>query len=70
MSVPDKCPVCGKSDKWIFVDQQRKGFSAGKAALGAFLLGPVGIIGGGLGRKKVYYICGNCGFQHEYSKHY
>ena len=67
MSVPDRCPVCGSS-KWIFVDKQRKGFSVGKAAIGGFLLGPVGLLGGALGHKKVYYVCGDCGFQHEYNK--
>ena len=60
--------MCGEKQKWILVDQTKKGFSVGKAAAGAVLLGPVGLIGGALGKKKVAYACGSCGFQHEYDK--
>lgn len=63
---PGKCPMCGERTKWIKVDQTKKGFSVGKAALGGFILGPVGLVGGALGKKKSCYACGNCGFQHEY----
>lgn len=66
MKAPFKCPMCGSSN-WKQVDQQRKGFSVGKAAVGGILLGPVGLLGGALGKKKVYYCCGNCGFEHEYN---
>lgn len=38
----------------------------GKAAAGAILLGPVGLVGGALGKKKQSYYCGKCGFNHEY----
>lgn len=65
-AAPNKCPMCGEKVRWVKVDQSKKGFSVGKAAAGAFLLGPVGLVGGALGKKKVYYACGNCGFQHEY----
>lgn len=44
----------------------KKGFSVGKAAVGAVLLGPIGLVGGALGKKKQCYYCGNCGFNHEY----
>lgn len=63
---PDKCPMCGESAKWIKVDENKKGFSVGKAAVGGLLLGPVGLVGGALGKKRVCYACGKCGFQHEY----
>ena len=66
MKAPLKCPMCG-SYKWHKVDTQRKGFSLGKAAVGGVLLGPVGLLGGALGKKKSYYCCGECGFQHEYN---
>ena len=66
MSAPFKCPMCGEQTKWIRVDVQKKGFSAGKAAVGGILFGPIGLVAGGLGKKKVWYACGNCGFQHEY----
>lgn len=67
MSAPNKCPMCGETLMWKKVDTQKKGFSVGKAALGGFLLGPVGLLGGALGKKKVWYACGKCGFQHEYN---
>ena len=51
---------------WKKVDESNKGFSVGKAAVGAVLLGPVGLVGGALGKKKQCYYCGKCGFNHEY----
>lgn len=66
MMIPMKCPVCGDTLMWKKVDTQNKGFSVGKAALGGFLFGPVGLLGGALGKKKSLYVCGKCGFQHEY----
>ena len=44
----------------------KKGFSVGKAAVGAVLLGPIGLVGGALGKKKVSYYCTKCNFQHDY----
>lgn len=64
--VPDKCPMCGETENWKLVDTSKKGFSVGKAAAGAVLLGPIGLVGGALGKKKQSYYCGNCGFNHEY----
>lgn len=66
MAVPYSCPMCGESIKWIQVDEEKKGFSVGKAAAGAILFGPVGLVGGALGKKRVCYCCGRCGFKHEY----
>ena len=66
MTAPHQCPMCGEIAKWIRIDEQNKGFSVGKAAIGGLLLGPIGLIGGALGKKKVMYRCGNCGFEHEY----
>lgn len=68
MKAPKKCPMCGEEEKWIQIDETKKGFSVGKAAVGGILLGPVGLIGGALGKKKVAFACGNCRFQHEYDK--
>lgn len=66
MKAPSKCPMCGESEKWKKVDTQNKGFSVGKAAVGAALLGPIGLVGGALGKKQSTYFCGNCGFNHDY----
>lgn len=68
MSAPNKCPMCGEREKWVNVEELKKGYSVGKAAVGAVLFGPLGLVGGMLGKKKVFYCCGNCGFQHEYKK--
>ena len=58
--------MCSESLRWKKIDEGNKGFSVGKAAAGALLLGPVGLVGGALGKKKVTYCCGKCGFKHEY----
>jgi tellurium resistance protein TerD len=39
----------------------QKGFGLGKAAVGGLLLGPVGLLGGMLGRKKMELVCQACG---------
>lgn len=67
MKAPGKCPMCGETFKWKQVDKANKGFSLGKAVVGGVIFGPVGLLGGALGKKKVYYCCGNCGFEHEYN---
>lgn len=51
-----KCPKCG-SMNFSF---GQKGFGLGKAAIGTILLGPLGLFGGMLGRKKVELICLKC----------
>jgi hypothetical protein len=38
----------------------------GKAAAGGLLLGPIGLVGGALGKKKKTYYCQNCGFREDY----
>ena len=63
---PDRCLMCGEQQNWKLVDVSKKGFSVGKAAVGAVLLGPIGLVGGALGKKKQCYYCGKCGFNHEY----
>ncbi len=54
-----KCPVCGSMSIGI----GQKGFSLGKAAAGGILLGPVGLLGGLIGRKKVEIICQACEYK-------
>ena len=41
------------------------GFSGGKAAAGAILLGPVGLLAGAFGKKKIKYQCKECGYTVE-----
>lgn len=63
---PLACPACGSIKDWVKVDTSNKGFSVGKAAAGAVLLGPIGLVGGALGKKKETYYCKNCGFRNDY----
>ena len=66
MKAPNRCPICNESSKWIMVDKSKKGFSTGKAITGGLFLGPLGLVCGARGKKKKYYCCGSCGFEHEY----
>lgn len=59
---PNKCPKCGELNTFEMMSEKKGGFSGGKAAAGAILLGPVGIVGGLLGKKKILYQCSNCGY--------
>ncbi len=54
-----KCPSCGSPQ----ISAGNKGFGLGKAAAGGILLGPVGLLGGIFGSKKVIVTCLNCGKQ-------
>ena len=65
---PKKCPMCNEKKGWKLVGEDKKGFSGGKAAAGAILLGPVGLVGGALGKKRKTYACANCQFKQEYKK--
>ena len=48
-----KCPKCGSTQ----FTAKNKGFGLGKAALGAVVLGPVGLLGGLVGSKKIRVVC-------------
>jgi tellurium resistance protein TerD len=52
-----RCPKCNSSQ--LSVD--KKGFGLGKAATGGLLLGPVGLLGGLIGSKKIQITCLKCG---------
>lgn len=54
-----KCPVCDSTQ----ITAGNKGFGLGKAAAGGILLGPVGLLGGLIGSKKIIVTCLNCGNQ-------
>lgn len=57
------CPRCKRT--MIPIIQRTGGFSAGKAAIGAVVAGPIGIAAGALGRKRTLYRCTNCGYAVE-----
>lgn len=65
---PKKCPMCSAKNEWKLVDKSKKGFSGGKAVVGAVVFGPIGILGGTFGKKYQTFICAKCKFQHEYKK--
>jgi ribosomal protein S27E len=52
-----KCPKCESMN----IAFGQKGFSLGKSAIGAVLLGPFGLLGGMLGRKDIEFGCQACG---------
>lgn len=54
-----RCPKCGAKQ----ITTSTKGFGLGRAATGALLLGPVGLLGGFIGSTKVKLVCLNCGKQ-------
>ena len=52
-----RCPKCGSTQ----ITSKTQGFGLGKAADGGLLLGPVGLLGGLVGSKKIKVVCLNCG---------
>ena len=58
------CPKCRRGFLKP-IGQRQGGFSGGKAAAGALLLGPLGLAAGALGRKKTTYICDACHYMIE-----
>jgi len=54
-----KCPQCGSTQ----ITGTKKGYSGGKAVGGALLLGPLGLLVGLHGSKKIMITCLNCGHQ-------
>ena len=65
-NAPAVCPSCGERVGWKCTGESSKGFSVGKAAAGGLLLGPIGLVGGALGKKKKTYYCQKCGFREDY----
>jgi tellurium resistance protein TerD len=54
---PIRCPSCYSTQ----VAASSKGFGFGKAAVGLIALGPVGLLGGLIGSKKLQLVCMKCG---------
>lgn len=59
-----ECPQCGSTQ----IMGQNKGFGLGKAAAGGLLLGPVGLLGGLIGSKKIMVSCLSCGYKWDPAK--
>ena len=65
------CPYCGEIDPGLYQDcpkckstnisSTEKGFNLCGAAVGTLLLGPFGLLGGMIGRKKIVMTCLDCG---------
>ncbi len=55
------CPRCTST----YVTANKKGFGLGKAAAGGVLLGPVGLLGGMIGKNKMTLYCMKCGHKFE-----
>ena len=53
------CPKCGSTS----LSTDKKGFGIGKAVVGAAVAGPIGLVAGNIGAKKVRVTCLNCGHQ-------
>lgn len=58
------CPRCARG-RLTPISERKGGFSGGKAVLGAVIAGPIGLAAGALGKKKVTYVCNQCGYSIE-----
>ena len=59
-----RCPECSSAQ----LASNKKGFGLGKAAVGLVALGPVGLLGGLFGSKKIHISCLNCGYSWDLKK--
>lgn len=57
MGAMARCPRCGSTS----LSGNKKGFGIGKAVVGAWALGPIGLVAGNMGAKKVRITCMKCG---------
>ena len=57
-----KCPRCGSTS----LSGNKKGYGVGKGIVGAAVFGPLGLVAGNIGAKKVVVTCMKCG--HKFKK--
>lgn len=62
-SIP-RCPICGSTA----LSAGKKGVGIGKAAAGAIIAGPIGLLAGGIGMNRPVITCLNCGHTFEPSE--
>lgn len=53
------CPKCGSAS----LTANKKGFGVGKAVVGAWAVGGLGLMAGNINSKKITITCLNCGYQ-------
>lgn len=53
------CPKCHSTS----LSANKKGFGIGKAVIGAGIIGPLGLVAGNIGSKKVDVTCLKCGYR-------
>lgn len=53
------CPRCGSTS----LTTNQKGYGIGKGVVGAWLVGPIGLVAGNAGRHKITVTCLNCGYK-------
>ena len=53
------CPKCLSTS----LSAHKKGFGVGKAAVGGLVAGPLGLVAGNIGAKKIRVTCLKCGHQ-------
>ena len=58
MKIKKVCPFCGSEE--ITYVSKKDGFGVGKALVGGALLGPVGLLAGGIGANHTEMKCGCC----------
>lgn len=54
-----RCPRCGSTS----LTGQKQGYGIGKGLIGARIAGPLGLVAGNIGSKKVTVTCLRCGYQ-------